>query len=97
MSERPRSKAMGKSNSTTGPGWEFFALLAACLILLTPFIYRWRAQGVVAPAAPTVTQFAGTATCRECHPDAYQKWQGSDHDRAMAEASEKTGVWFPEG
>ncbi|NOR23453.1 MAG: tetratricopeptide repeat protein [Desulforhopalus sp.] len=90
MSEIPKSKANENGNSTTSPGWEFCALLAACLILLTPFVYRWRAQTVSPPTAPTTTQFAGTAACRECHQDAYKKWQGSDHDQAMAVATEKT-------
>ena len=36
------------------------------------------------------THFVGTASCRNCHKEAFAKWQGSDHDKAMAVATEET-------
>ncbi|MEE4242922.1 MAG: tetratricopeptide repeat protein [Desulfopila sp.] len=36
------------------------------------------------------SEFSGTASCKDCHQDAYRKWHGSDHDRAMAVANEDT-------
>jgi hypothetical protein len=41
----------------------------------------------MSPAAPI---FVGGETCRSCHEQAYLAWRGSDHDRAMAVASEET-------
>jgi len=38
-------------------------------------------------AAPT---YAGTAACAACHAKEHEAWRGSHHDRAMAQASEKT-------
>ena len=34
--------------------------------------------------------FAGSASCRECHSEEFQAWQGSHHDLAMAEADSTT-------
>ena len=34
--------------------------------------------------------FVGTAACRDCHQTAYDGWRGSDHDLAMAEATDDT-------
>ena len=90
MPEKLEPKGKGRTSYTTGPGWEICALLAACVILLTPFIYKLRVQAVIPPKTPTTVQFAGTAACKECHLDAYKKWQGSDHDQAMAVATEQT-------
>jgi predicted CXXCH cytochrome family protein len=51
----------------------------------------WKAIGVLAllimTAPPT---FVGRAVCAECHAEATEAWQGSDHDRAMEEATEAT-------
>lgn len=75
----------------TGNCWEILAITALCIILVTPFIYNWRAgSSASTPILTDEAEFAGTASCKECHPDAYQKWQGSDHDKAMAEATEKS-------
>jgi tetratricopeptide (TPR) repeat protein len=40
---------------------------------------------VAAPPAPT---HVGTAACASCHAKEHAAWQGSQHDRAMAEATE---------
>ncbi|SHO51202.1 tetratricopeptide repeat protein [Desulfopila aestuarii] len=90
MSIQPTSDKKENTTNTTGRGWEICALLAACIILLTPFVYRWRVQSIPTPTATETTQFAGTDACKECHQDAYKKWQGSDHDRAMAVANDDT-------
>jgi hypothetical protein len=39
--------------------------------------------------AASVT-FSGTASCVDCHPGETKAWRGSDHDLAMAEATEET-------
>ena len=48
---------------------------------------RRHRRGATEAAAPT---FVGSTTCRECHAAAYDKWKGSDHERAMDVATEQT-------
>ena len=44
--------------------------------------------GPVLAAGPAT--FVGSASCKSCHELAYRLWEGSDHDLAMAEATEET-------
>ncbi len=74
----------------TPSSWEICALLAVCVILASPFIYKYRASTASTPVDSIISEFSGTASCKECHLDTYRKWQGSDHDRAMAVANETT-------
>jgi tetratricopeptide (TPR) repeat protein len=46
------------------------------------------AESGAAPAAPPT--FAGSAACASCHPAEHDRWRGSDHDRAMQVADERT-------
>ncbi|MFO1361555.1 MAG: multiheme c-type cytochrome [Burkholderiales bacterium] len=43
-----------------------------------------------APPPPVAAAYVGTAACAECHAQERAAWQGSQHDRAMQVASEKT-------
>jgi len=43
-----------------------------------------------APGWERSAGFAGSASCVECHQDAYQAWSGSHHDLAMQVASQDT-------
>jgi hypothetical protein len=44
-----------------------------------------------APAAPiAAASYIGTAACAQCHAKEHTAWQGSQHDRAMQVANEKT-------
>ncbi|MGB3211413.1 MAG: tetratricopeptide repeat protein [Desulforhopalus sp.] len=70
--------------------WEIWTLIAVFIILVTPFLYKFRVSTASEPVKNTASEFSGTASCKECHRDAYDKWQGSDHDRAMAVADEQT-------
>lgn len=70
--------------------WELCAIVAACIILVTPFLYKYRIHGEVRSTIAATPQFAGTTECKQCHQDAFKKWQGSDHDLAMATATEET-------
>jgi len=45
------------------------------------------ADAAAAPPAPT---YVGTAACASCHAQEHAAWRGSQHDRAMAEATEAT-------
>src|SRR5262245_21631959 len=48
----------------------------------------------VSVSVPQVRQeplsFVGTQACASCHQKEFQAWTGSDHQRAMQEANEKT-------
>jgi tetratricopeptide (TPR) repeat protein len=43
-----------------------------------------------APPPPAAATYAGTAACAACHAKEHAAWQGSQHDRAMQIASERT-------
>ena len=47
-----------------------------------------KARGV--EVAEPKADFVGRDQCVDCHRDAYEKWMGSDHDRAMDVANEET-------
>lgn len=51
-----------------------------------------RAPGPPAAVAPpsVPASYAGTAACSECHAKEHAAWQGSQHDRAMQPATEKS-------
>jgi tetratricopeptide (TPR) repeat protein len=40
--------------------------------------------------ATHATEFVGSEACIDCHQEAYQSWQGSDHDMAMKHADDKS-------
>jgi tetratricopeptide (TPR) repeat protein len=44
------------------------------------------------PGQRSAATFAGGTTCIECHQKEYRLWKGSDHDRAMAIASDSSVV-----
>jgi predicted CXXCH cytochrome family protein len=70
--------------------WEIAGLVALAVIVLAipmSLLRRPTVPDVEADDRPT---FVGTAACRDCHQAAYDGWRGSDHDLAMAEATEDT-------
>ncbi|EGB13908.1 Tetratricopeptide TPR_1 repeat-containing protein [Pseudodesulfovibrio mercurii] len=70
--------------------WERIALVAAVLILLSPAaaLYLHPPRTGVPQEEPA--RFVGSEACARCHKAAYDKWRGSDHDRAMEPAAEDT-------
>jgi len=50
----------------------------------------WDWFSVVPPEAVANARYVGRQTCAECHQPEHALWLGSDHDRAMELASEKT-------
>jgi predicted CXXCH cytochrome family protein len=72
--------------------WEIAALISAAVIVVTIPLSLVRPRAGVVPvsgeAAPAT--FVGSAACRDCHKAAYDKWKGSDHERAMDVANEHT-------
>ena len=63
------------------------ALLACSVGEETP---RLDAPPSLAPGWERSAGFAGSASCIECHQEAYRAWSGSHHDLAMQVASEET-------
>jgi len=56
-------------------------VLLAAVIGLT-FAWYWRPSGEMDPA-----QFAGSASCKTCHPSQYSQWLESNHRHAMGSPS----------
>jgi len=70
--------------------WELAGLLALAVIVATVPLSLLRSRPAAeAPEAGRAT-FVGSAACRDCHQQIYDRWQGSDHDLAMAEATEES-------
>ncbi len=73
--------------------YERIALIAACVILLSPVLYLLLPR-TNAPLAPlpgdAPAAFTGSQSCKSCHESEYAKWRGSDHERAMDAATETT-------
>lgn len=74
----------------TRPVWHYLSIVAAAVILVSPLIYMQRADYAVHPAKEGQPGFVGSKKCASCHKAAYDKWQGSHHRKAMAEATEET-------
>jgi predicted CXXCH cytochrome family protein len=72
------------------------------LALLAGLALAWRAGLLGGPtprdvpppaedvAASSPAEFVGSAACRDCHADQYQRWQSSQHAVAMQVADERT-------
>ena len=66
----------------------FLVLTTAILVFLVACDKREEdAAGV---ALPEQAAFVGRDRCIECHTEAYEQWQGSDHDNAMDLATDAT-------
>ena len=74
--------------------WKVVGLIASLVIVLSIPIYtvkerRARAERARFADLPAAT-FVGREQCVDCHQDAYDSWVGSDHDNAMAVATDST-------
>ncbi|HSG81253.1 MAG TPA: hypothetical protein VLC48_03310, partial [Gemmatimonadota bacterium] len=73
--------------------WKAAGVIASAAIVLTLPVYAVKesmsrqARGAAVAALPA---FVGRESCIECHEAAYEAWLGSDHDNAMAVASDST-------
>jgi len=73
--------------------WKLMGIIASLVIVLIMPIYalkeaRLRVARPVAVAGDVA--FVGREKCIDCHKEAYDAWRGSDHDNAMAVASDST-------
>jgi tetratricopeptide (TPR) repeat protein len=53
-------------------------------------VLAWNWLDTVPPEVAANPTYVGRETCAKCHQPQYQLWQGSDHDRAMDLATDKT-------
>lgn len=90
MSENHQNSETAKDSHRSMSNWELGALAAAVLILIAPLIYVVRADHQVAPPNEAELHFIGSQKCSRCHQAAFDLWQGSHHDLAMAEATEQS-------
>ncbi|MEO2177633.1 MAG: cytochrome c3 family protein, partial [bacterium] len=74
-------------------GWKIAGVTALTVIMLSISLYVIReAQQDARDSLPgdSDVTFVGRKQCIDCHSSAYEKWLGSDHDEAMAAATEQT-------
>jgi Tfp pilus assembly protein PilF len=81
---------MNQPSDNNITSWERIALIAVCVILLSPLLYLLKAQSVEPYPTSSPAEFVGSDKCKKCHEATYNKWQGSHHDLAMDVASETT-------
>lgn len=72
--------------------WEVIGVAALLLIivLIPVSLSRQRARMEEVGFSDSPPAFVGNAACRPCHEKVFADWRGSDHDRAMAVASDST-------
>ena len=94
MARRPPTPPPTRSAETSarrGGLWRFeIAGLAALAVIVAAVALSLLRPRAPAPAAEAEAAFVGSAACRDCHQGAWDAWRGSDHDLAMAEATEET-------
>ncbi len=76
------------------PAWECRFRRSSGAFLLSFFLF-YLGQAAALPMQDFDVDAQGIAyvddkTCQDCHQEAYQAWQGSDHDLAMQEANEQS-------
>jgi tetratricopeptide (TPR) repeat protein len=75
--------------SRLATGWIIlFAVAVAGLIAAGVLAWDW--YSVVPPEEVTNAHYVGRDTCIKCHQRQYDLWHGSDHDRAMALATDES-------
>ncbi|MEE9271287.1 MAG: tetratricopeptide repeat protein [Candidatus Krumholzibacteria bacterium] len=73
--------------------WKRAAFVASLIIVLTIPVYLVKERVVRSRSGdtgPATATFVGREKCVSCHREAYEKWLGSHHDRAMAVAADST-------
>jgi tetratricopeptide (TPR) repeat protein len=65
-------------------------LVAAAVILVAGSAVAWDWYDAVTPDEVADGRYVGRQTCAECHQAEHKLWLGSDHDRAMELATDKS-------
>jgi tetratricopeptide (TPR) repeat protein len=94
LQEESRAKAGALTMNSDGlRGWKLAATAALLLIVLAFPLYvikEARRPCKTSAGESAAATFVGREKCVKCHAKAAEKWRGSDHDKAMAVASEAT-------
>jgi tetratricopeptide (TPR) repeat protein len=69
--------------------WTLFIAVAVCASVAAG-VLAWDWYSVVPPEAVANAQYVGRDSCIKCHQSQYERWHGSDHDRAMDYATDQT-------
>jgi tetratricopeptide (TPR) repeat protein len=59
-------------------------------VTLAAGVLAWDWYSAVSPDELAHSQYVGSATCSQCHQKEHDQWHGSDHDRAMALATDES-------
>jgi hypothetical protein len=74
--------------------WKIAGIVATAVVVLSIPLYSLLERRELSvpqlPDRPAPATFVGSRECRDCHREAYDKWQGSHHRQAMAVASDKS-------
>jgi tetratricopeptide (TPR) repeat protein len=72
--------------------WRLIGVVATAVIVLSvpAWVIRRGAEGAGGPEVVGAATFVGREVCLPCHQQAFEKWQGSDHDLAMDVATDET-------
>jgi tetratricopeptide (TPR) repeat protein len=71
--------------------WEAIGLIALATIVVTvPLSLRRSVQQGPGEIADVKAAFVGSKACQDCHRTEFDRWSGSDHDKAMDIATEDT-------
>ncbi len=72
--------------------WRLIGVVATAVIVLSvpAWVVRRGVEGAGAAEVPETASFVGREACLPCHQQAYDTWQGSDHDLAMDVATDET-------
>jgi tetratricopeptide (TPR) repeat protein len=66
-------------------------ILVILVVAIVAYVVRVpRTDDPTIVGLPELATFVGRGECTECHMDAYERWQGSDHDNAMDMATDDT-------
>jgi predicted CXXCH cytochrome family protein len=90
-------KAAPRAPAPAKRGFTPWLVLAGSIVLVALGIGAWRLatdrkapEPPAAAAPPPAATYVGTAACGACHAQEHAVWQGSQHDRAMQIASDRT-------
>lgn len=84
-----------KRNDTNMNGWNRISLISAIIIVLSFPIYLLVSQSSLNSGATPLygePYYTGGESCIECHQKEFELWKASDHDLAMAHATEESVV-----
>ncbi|MEJ2475436.1 MAG: multiheme c-type cytochrome [Desulfobacterales bacterium] len=87
----PTTNDADSTKEATLARWKTAGVIATVIVIFSLPLYLIRERNLSDSSARTAGKpaaaFVGSAQCRSCHKPEYDKWRGSHHERAMAEAT----------